>query len=50
MDEDGSVREDLKLPEGDLGKDIQAKLANDDDLMVWLIYSPPDLIKHATGI
>lgn len=49
MDEDGSVREDLRMPEGDLGKEIQAKLKNDEEFMVRLIYSPPD-IKHATAI
>lgn len=50
MDDDGNVREDLKVPEGDLGKEIQAKLMNDEEFMVRLIYSPQDLIKHATAI
>lgn len=43
MDDDGNMREDLKLPEGDLGKEIGEKLENDHDFMVRLIYSPPDL-------
>lgn len=50
MDDEGNMREDLRLPEGDLGKEIQAKLTNDDEFAVRLIYSPPDLIKHVTGI
>lgn len=50
MDDDGNIREDLKLPEGDLGKEIREKLENDHEFMVRLIYSPPDLIKHATAI
>lgn len=50
MDEDGTMREDLKVPEGDLGKDIQTRLDNEEEFMVRLIYSPPDLIKHVTGI
>lgn len=50
MDDGGNMREDLRLPEGDLGKEIQMKLMNDEEFLVRLIYSPPDLIKHATAI
>lgn len=50
MDDDGTVREDLKMPEGDLGKEIQSKLRNEEEFMVRLIYSPADLINHATGV
>ena len=34
MDEEGNVREDLKLPEGDLGKEIKEKFDDGDDLDV----------------
>lgn len=34
MLESGIMREDLKLPEGDLGKDIQEKFDNGDTFMV----------------
>jgi translation initiation factor 5A len=31
MDEDGGTKSDLKLPEGDLGKEIQAAFEGEDD-------------------
>ena len=34
MFENGDLREDLRLPEGDLGKEIQAKFENSDDFLV----------------
>nr|XP_046268844.1 eukaryotic translation initiation factor 5A-2 [Scatophagus argus] len=34
MDDGGETREDLKLPTGDLGKEIQAKFDNSDTFMV----------------
>ncbi|KAM4625681.1 eukaryotic translation initiation factor 5A-2 isoform 1-T5 [Polymixia lowei] len=34
MHDDGSVREDLRLPDGDLGKDIVQKVEFDDQFMV----------------
>ncbi|XP_003962426.1 eukaryotic translation initiation factor 5A-1-like [Takifugu rubripes] len=37
MDDEGNVREDLRIPEGDLGKEIQAKLTNDDEFMVTVL-------------
>lgn len=37
MDDGGDMREDLKLPEGDLGKDIQAKFDNDESLLLTVL-------------
>jgi len=34
MDDGGDIREDLKLPEGDLGKEIKQKHENDETFMV----------------
>ena len=34
MFENGDLREDLRLPEGDLGKEIQSKFENSDDFLV----------------
>ncbi|KAI3367528.1 hypothetical protein L3Q82_026381 [Scortum barcoo] len=34
MSENGAVREDLKLPDGDLGNDIQSRFDKDDVFMV----------------
>lgn len=34
MDDDGNLREDLKLPEGDLGSDLQSRFEKDDSLLV----------------
>ena len=34
MCDDGSTREDLKLPDGDLGKDIRNKFDNDEQIMI----------------
>lgn len=36
MNDDGSTREDLRVPEGDLAKDIQMKFDNEEDFMVRL--------------
>ncbi|CAB4043199.1 eukaryotic translation initiation factor 5A-1 [Paramuricea clavata] len=33
MDDGGDVREDMKVPEGDLGKEIQTKFDNGDEFM-----------------
>ena len=33
MDDNGETREDLKLPEGDLGKDIKSKFDNEEQLL-----------------
>lgn len=37
MDEDGTTREDLKLPENDLGKQIQKDFSNSKDLSVTVL-------------
>lgn len=37
MDDSGDTREDIKLPEGDIGKEIQTKHDNDDQFMVTII-------------
>ncbi|CAL8319280.1 unnamed protein product [Boreogadus saida] len=37
MFENGDLREDLRLPEGDLGKEIQAKFENSDDFLVTVL-------------
>ena len=34
MADDGSTRDDLKLPEGDLGKEIMTKHENEEQFMV----------------
>jgi translation initiation factor 5A len=34
MDDDGTTREDLRLPEGDLGKEIQAKFEEGAEIIV----------------
>ena len=37
MDDSGDQREDLKLPEGDLGKEIQTKFDNDEQLLLTVL-------------
>ena len=37
MSDDGDVRDDIKLPDNDLGKEIQAKFDNDDQFMVTVL-------------
>lgn len=37
MEDSGDTREDIKLPEGDIGKEIQTKFDNDDQFMVTII-------------
>ena len=37
MDDNGDTREDLKLPEGDLGKEIQTKFDNDEAFLVTVL-------------
>ena len=37
MEDSGDTREDIKLPEGDIGKEIQTKFENDDQFMVTII-------------
>lgn len=34
MNDDGSTREDLRLPEGELAKDIRMKFDNEEEFMV----------------
>ena len=37
MDDSGDTREDLKLPEGDLGKEISTKFDNDENFLVTVL-------------
>ena len=37
MDDNGDTREDLKLPEGDLGKEISTKFDNDETFLVTVL-------------
>ena len=37
MDDSGETREDLKLPEGDVGKEIKTKFENDEQFMVTVL-------------
>ena len=37
MDDNGEVREDIRVPDNDLGKEIQSKFDNKDQLMVTVI-------------
>ena len=37
MDDSGDIREDIKLPDTDIGKEISSKHANDDQFMVTII-------------
>lgn len=37
MDDGGDMREDLKIPDGDLGKEIQAKFDNDESLLLTVL-------------
>lgn len=39
MDDGGNIRDDLRLPENDLGKEIQEKFENDDTLMITVLAS-----------
>ena len=36
MDDNGETREDIKLPEGDLGKEIQNRFDNGENFLVSL--------------
>ena len=40
MDENGETRDDLKVPENDLGKEINSAYEDEKDIMVsaWLIH------------
>lgn len=37
MDDNGVTREDLKLPEGDLGKEMETRHASDETLLVTVL-------------
>lgn len=37
MDDNGDTREDLRVPEGDLGKEIEKKFNNGEQFMVSLL-------------
>lgn len=37
MDDNGEMKEDLKLPEGDLGKEIKTKFTNGDEFMATVL-------------
>ena len=39
MMESGELRDDIKIPEGDIGTEIKNKFENGEDLLVsWLLY------------
>ena len=42
MDDNGETREDLKLPEGDLGKEIVTKFDNDESLILTVLKAMDD--------
>lgn len=46
MMDNGDVREDLRVPEGDLGKEIESKHGAGEDMMV----STEDILKKTEGI
>lgn len=49
MDEAGDVREDIKLPEGDLGKEIQAKHdAGGGDALITVLKAMGEEVATAT--
>lgn len=52
MDDDGTIREDLKNPDGEVGIEIQAKCDIGEDFLVRLIHSPSELKKAfmSTGV
>ena len=37
MGDDGNTKDDLKVPEGDIGKEITTKFENDDQFMVTIL-------------
>ena len=37
MNDNGETRDDIRLPEGELGKDIQSRLENNVDTMVTIL-------------
>jgi len=39
MDDSGEQREDLKLPDGELGDEIKTKFENDDQLLLTVLSS-----------
>ncbi|XP_064610474.1 eukaryotic translation initiation factor 5A-1-like [Liolophura sinensis] len=39
MDDNGETREDLKLPEDDLGKEIKEKYENDEQILITVVES-----------
>ena len=49
MDDSGEVREDIKLPEGDLGKEIQAKHdAGGGDTLITVLKAMGEEVATAT--
>lgn len=37
MDDGGDTRDDIRVPEGDIGKDIKTRFENDEQLMVTIL-------------
>lgn len=37
MNDDGEIRQDIKLPEGDIGAEIKKKHENDEQFMVTIL-------------
>ena len=48
MDDVGDMREDIKLPEGDIGKEIQSKFEAGESFMVTVISAMGDEAAIAT--
>lgn len=47
MDDNGETREDLKLPDGDLGKEIEKRFTNGDQFMVSVLKAIDE--EHVVG-
>lgn len=43
LKDNGDLREDLKLPEGDLGKEIESKFESGDEFLVCSCYMLPKI-------
>ena len=51
LSDNGDTREDLKLPDGDLGKEIQAKFDNEESVLLTVLTSMGEeaVIAQKTG-
>ena len=48
MDDGGETRDDIRLPEGDIGKEIQTKFENDENFLVTVLKAMDDEMAVAT--